>query len=84
MNAHAHKGFKTLVDRLFEVARAPRPSNVVTLRQPIFTERQVAEMSLTELEEITRVLKDIGLYTMAGINEAFVRRMREQLKRSGT
>lgn len=85
MSANAtHQGFVSLLDRLFAVGGKGPPSNVYHLpvRRPDFTEREVAEMSLKELEEVTAVLKDIGLYTMAGINEAFVRRMREQLKRA--
>lgn len=79
-----HQGFVTLVERLFEVGRK-KPSNVVPLppRQPLFTERQIAEMALKQLEDTTDVIAYIGLTGQAQNNRSFVQRMRDQLNRNG-
>lgn len=76
-----HQGFATLVERLFQVAR--KPSNVIPLppREPLFTERQIAEMSLKQLDEANDVLAYIGLTGAARANRLFMQRMRDQLDR---
>lgn len=75
-----HQQFVSLVERLFEAGR--KPSNVVPLPQPpLLTERQIAEMTLKQLEVVVAVVSDIGLIGMARANKLFVQRMREQLER---
>ena len=77
----SHQGFVSLMERLFEVRRK-RDTNVIPLPQTIFSDREVAEMALTQLEGANTVLRDIGIVGAANANRLFVLRMREQLRRN--
>lgn len=84
MSLHPNQqGFVSLVERLLEVGR--KPSNVIPLppREPLFTDRQIAEMALKQLEQTNAIVADIGLVTTSRANRLFVQRMREQLERQG-